>query len=93
MANKLTKLTKSETVGISINQNSIILKREIFPANIDAGMIDAFIESVFPDKISRDPNGVNGVSGTPTEIVITLKTSLSDAQINPIISALENRAW
>lgn len=89
---KLIKLKKSETVGVGRIPH-IALSRDDFPAKIDAGMIDKFIEVNFPQTISRKLNQVNGVSVTPQEIVITLDKPLPEIQIDKIITALEQNQW
>ena len=85
----LIKLLVAKTIGAE-NIDCVILKKDFFP-NIDAGEIDAFIENKFPGFISRNPDMVNGVSVTPTEIVIATNFKLSDLQINTVIQQLEQR--
>jgi len=90
---KLTELLKSQTVGISTSQNVVVLKKDIFPSNVDAGMIDQFIETNFPNLINRNENEVNGVSVTRDEIVITLSHSIDVSQLSSVVSLLENKVW
>ena len=87
---KYSKLINSSNFSITPDLNVIIIKREVFDSNIDAGKIDKFIEEHYPNFISRDENKVNGVSVTKDEIMITLASPLTDTQKDAIISALEN---
>ena len=66
---------------------------DIFPSNVDAGMIDQFIETNFPNLINRNENEVNGVSVTRDEIVITLSHSIDVSQLSSVVSLLENKVW
>jgi len=93
MANKLTKIDKSNTIGVSVNDNVIVLQKDIFSSNVNAGMIDQFIETNYPNLISRDSNKINGISVTKDEIVITLSRSFNVSQVNTLISQLENKVW
>jgi len=89
----LTRINKANTIGIDINQNAIIISREDFPINIDAGKIDRFIENHYPNLINRTEGEVNGVSVTNKEIIITLAQPLTDQQKDTIVEIIQNATW
>lgn len=89
---KLIQLLKSETASIG-NATALIFKKDLFPSNVDAGQIDTFIDSKFPNLISRDSTKVNGVSVTRDEIIITTNFIVPQITINKITSELENNVW
>jgi len=93
MANKLVKIDKPKTIGVDASQDIIVLSKDIFPSDVNAGMIDNFIEQNFPSLINRSENQVNGVSVTKDEILITLSHPISTNQINQLISLLEDASW